>query len=274
MVTTGVTLRKGSIRSRVPAKTFLGLKVTRTPCGSPVPAYGTINLVDPQHFNEARWSVKFDHNFSAKDTINGEYLFQDGTYDEAYQCGNNFVGPACIQDGRGQSVGLTWNHTFSPSLLNTVRLGYLRHRLDFPAPAGTLGVPGFYTIDGMGADFGQYAGLPQYFTENQFQYMDTMSLVKGKHNFKFGGEYRRTRNGSRFFNDTYGTFYPWSIEDLMTDLNFTNDVEAFLNPGKPHAYGGAYLASAAVVPPQGRFRIPTVATVRTSSRGLFRTIGA
>ena len=38
--------------------------------------------------------MKFDHNFSAKDTINGEYLFQDGTYDEAYQCGNNFVGPA------------------------------------------------------------------------------------------------------------------------------------------------------------------------------------
>ena len=66
--------------------------------------YGTVNLADPQHFNEARWSVKFDHNFSAKDTINGVYLFQDGTYDEAYQCGNNFVGPACIQDGRGQTL--------------------------------------------------------------------------------------------------------------------------------------------------------------------------
>ncbi len=86
--------------------------------------------------------------------------------------------------------------------------------------------------------------------------MDTMSLVKGKHNFKFGGEYRRTRNGSRFFNDTYGSFYPWSIEDLMTDLNFTNDVEAYLNPGKPHVYGGAYLASAAVVPATGQVPDP------------------
>ena len=153
-------------------------------------------------------------------------------------------------------------------------MGYLRHRLDFPAPAGTLGVPGFYTIDGMGADFGLYAGLPQYFTENQFQYMDTMSLVKGKHNFKFGGEYRRTRNGSRFFNDTYGSFYPWSIEDLMTDLNFTNDVEAFLNPGKPTVMAERTWHRLLSCPPQGRFPIPTAASVRTSSRGFFRMIGA
>lgn len=219
----------------------------------PVPIYGSVTLNDPQKFDEERWSVKFDHRFSEKDTINGVYLYQNGTYTEQYTGGNNFIGPAIIQDGRGQNAAITWNHTFTPTLLNTFRLGYLRHRLDFPAPEGTFGVPGFYSLfDGLNEDFGQYGGLPQFFTENQFQYLDTMSLVKGKHNFKFGGEYRRTRNGSSFFNDAFGTFYPWSVEGELTDLQFTNIEEQLLNNGANPYYGGAYLATAAVVPSTGQ----------------------
>ena len=219
----------------------------------PVPIYGSATLNDPQSYNEARWTLKVDHRFSDKDTINGVYLFQDGTYTEQYLGGNNYIGPASIQDGRAQNFGLTWNHTFTPNLLNTARVGYLRHKLDFPAPAGAFGVPGYYSLfDGLGADFGQYSGLPQFFTENQFQYMDTMSLQKGKHSFKFGAEYRRTRNGSKFFNDAFGTFYPWSVEGELTDLQFTNIEEQLLNGGTNPYYGGAYLASASVVPSTGQ----------------------
>ena len=217
----------------------------------PVPVYGSLTLNDPQSFNEARWNLKVDHRFSDKDTINGVYLFQDGTYVEQYQGGNNSIGPANIQDGRGQNFGLTWSHTFNPTVLNTFRASYLRHRLDFPAPKGAFGVPGYYTIDGLAEDFGQYGGLPQFFTENQFQYLDSISVVKGKHSFKFGGEYRRTRNGSRFFNDAFGTFYPWGVEDTLTDLAFSDEAEQVLTPGT-HYYGGAYLASASVVPSTGQ----------------------
>ena len=217
----------------------------------PVPVYDSITLNDPQTFDEARWSLKVDHRFSEKDTINGVYLFQDGTYTEQFTGGNNSIGPALIQDGRGQNFGLTWSHTFNPTVLNTFRASYLRHRLDFPAPKGTFGVPGYYTVDGLAEDFGQYGGLPQFFTENQFQYLDSISVIKGKHSFKFGGEYRRTRNGSRFFNDAFGTFYPWGVEDTLTDLAFSDEAEQVLTPGT-HYYGGAYLASASVVPSTGQ----------------------
>jgi len=216
----------------------------------PVPVYATTTLSDPTSFNEARWSMKIDHRFSDKDTLSGVYLFQDGTQIEQYEGGTNSIGPESIQDGRGQNLGVTWNHTFNPTLLNTLRLGYLRHRLDFPPPEGALGVPGYYTIDGISEDFGQYVGLPQYFTENQFQYLDTLSLVKGKHSFKFGGEYRRTRNGSSFFNEQFGFFLPWGVEDALTDLAFSDEAELQVLGG--HAYGGAYYASAAVVPSTGK----------------------
>ena len=210
----------------------------------PVPVYTSTTLNDPQAFNEARWTVKLDHNFSDKDQIHGVYLFQDGTYTESFAGGFNTVGPGYIQDGRGENFALTWNHTFSPTVLNTARVAYLRHKLNFPAPAGALGVPAYYTIDGMSADFGQYSGLPQFFTENQFQYMDTMSIVHGKHSFKFGGEYRRTRNGSSFFNDAFSSIFPWSVEGVLTDLQMTSIEEQLYFGG--NYFGAAYLATAAV----------------------------
>src|SRR5437879_13248712 len=73
-----------------------------------------------------------------------------------------------------------------------------------------------------------------------------MSVVKGKHSFKFGGEYRRTRNGSSFFLDTFGTIQPWGIEDTLTDLAFTAQSETLAYG--THYYGGAYSFSAAINP--------------------------
>jgi hypothetical protein len=212
----------------------------------PVPIYGTTTLNDPQTFDEARWTMKVDHNFSDKDQIHGVFLFQDGTSTEQFTGGFNTLGPEIITDGRGENFALTWNHTLTPTILNNFRAGYLRHRLDFPSPKGTFGVPAYYTIDGISEDFGQYSGLPQFFTENQFQYSDTMSVVKGKHSLKFGGEYRRIRNGSSFFNDAFSSIFPWSVEGALTDLQFTN-TEGNLLYGYPGGgYGAAYLASAAV----------------------------
>jgi hypothetical protein len=216
----------------------------------PVPIYSTINLSVPQPLNELRWSVKFDHRLGEKDQISATYLFQDALTRFPLGGGNSTIGPPTSQDGRGQNLAVTWNHTFTPALLNTFKAGYLRHKLNFPTSGGT-NTPTFNSLfDGMGVDLGVATGLPQFFTDNQFQYLDTMSLQKGKHSLKFGGEYRRTRNGSSFFNDAFSTVYPWSVEDEITDLNFTGATENLLFGG-PY-YGAAYLATAAVVPATGK----------------------
>lgn len=216
----------------------------------PVPAYGTVFVQDPTHLNEYRISTKFDHKFSEKDQFSGMFLLQHAEQGSPYDGGYNTIGPAYTNDGVSENIGLTWNHTFSPTILNTAKISYLRHRSDFPAPAGTTGIPQINTFDDMSVGFGLYAGLPQYFTDNQFQYQESLSFVKGKHNFKTGVEYRRTRNGSRFFNDYYGTFYPWAVEDLVTDLTFTDLVDKQIFDGP--AYGSAAQASAAVNPSTGK----------------------
>jgi len=211
----------------------------------PVPVYGTLSLPTPESQNEWRMSDKFDHRFNDKDSINVLYLNQTAIFNEKYAGGNNTIGPDYAVNGKAQNWGVTWNHTFSPTVLNTFKIGYLRHRQNF---AGILGVPGYYSgLGDVGVDLGNYSGLPQYFTENQFQYVDTLAVQKGKHAFKFGGEYRRTRNGSSFYLDTYGTVVEWGIEDTLTDLAFDDTFEHYLTGGASNlGYGGAYEMSASV----------------------------
>jgi hypothetical protein len=222
----------GNSRLHIPTMTY------------PVNVYGTVTLPDATAQNEARFSLKFDQHFSNNDTFSAFYDFQDATYTDPFLGGANTVGPEYIQDGRGQVLGLTWNHTFTPTLLNTFKVGYLRHKLNFPPAAGTYGIPSYYTLDGTGVDLGLYPGLPQFFTDNQFQYLDTLSIVHGKHSIKTGAEYRRTRNGSSFFNGQFGFVLPWGVEDSLTDLNFSNEADIALTGGG--YYGGAYYLQAAV----------------------------
>lgn len=219
----------------------------------PVPVYGDVYLSDPYHLNEYRYSGKVDYNFSTKDTLSWMMLWQHAESGDPYQGGGNTIGPAYTNNGVSVNTGVTWNHTLTPTMLNSAKFSFLRHRSDFPAPEGTLGIPMILTWnDPMTVGFGLYSGLPQYFTDNQFQLQDSLSIVHGKHIIKVGGEYRRTRNGSRFFNDTYGTFYPWGVEDLVTDLYFTQQLEQAMGVTAANQYGSVAYASAAVDPTTSR----------------------
>ena len=221
----------------------------------PVPVYGTAFVSDPFHLNQYRYTGKVDYHLSNNDSINWMMLWQHAESGDPYQGGYGTIGPASINEGVSINSGLTWNHTFTPTMLNTAKFSYLRHRSDFPAPEGTLGIPQIIPIDSMEVGFGLYAGQPQYFTDNQFQWQDSMSYVHGKHSFKWGGEYRRIRNGSSFYNDYYGTFYPWSIEDLVTDLYFSDEMERAMLPAVDRS-GSVYTTSAAVDPTTSK--APTV----------------
>lgn len=208
----------------------------------PVPLYSNLVIPDPSFLNEYRVSGKFDHRLGNNDQFNAMYLLQDAESGDPYGGGGSTIGPSYINRGRSQNVGLTWNHSFSPSVLNSFRASFLRHVSNFPETAP--GMPEIWTwYDSLSVGLGMYGGLPQFFTDNQFQFQNHLSFVRGKHSFKFGGEYRRIRNGSSFFNGNKGSFYPWSVEDLVTDLRFDDEFEQAVFGG-PRV--GSGLASASV----------------------------
>jgi hypothetical protein len=195
----------------------------------PIPVYGQITIPSAEVLNQMRYSAKVDHRLGPKDQLSISYLYDnaDGTF--GYFGGGNLLGPTELNHGRGQNAGVTWSHTFSPTILNQARMSYVRNTSNFPDAPNVLGMTSINTaFDSIaccsGIGLGMSSDLPQDFTENLFVYKDDLSVTHGKHNFKGGGEYRRTRNGSSFDAIKYGYTLEDGVEDLLTDGTFTNTV--------------------------------------------------
>jgi hypothetical protein len=209
----------------------------------PVPIFdnATEALVSP--LNQYRVSLKFDHKFSTNDQVNGVYLLED-VKSSCNFCGSDTTfGVPEDNPNRAQTLGLTYTHTFSPTVLNQLKGGYVRRTANFIDP-GTDGIPSMFSIDALVSGFGGSTAIPQFFTENQFEVKDDISVTKGKHGLKFGLDYRRTRNGSSFDALKNGAFWSWGGEDLITDAQFSDQADqAYI--GYPY-FGSWYYAGTAV----------------------------
>jgi hypothetical protein len=195
-------------------------------------------------------SIKFDHNISSKDRLSATYLLENVHTSCTICGGSGTFGVPQDNPNRAQTAGVSWVHTLSPTTLNLFKIGYVRRTANFIDP-GTTQIPNIFAIDADAGSIGAAAGLPQFFTENEFQYKDDISMTRGKHQLKFGGEYRRTRNGSTFSNDAQGTFVPWGAEGLVTDGLFTDAIDNAYYGGNSGGFGGWYYASASVNPTTG-----------------------
>ncbi len=219
----------------------------------PVNVYGTTVISQPTILNQMRYDTKFDHKIGPKDQLNVAYLYDNVDTTVPFG-GNNQAGPTSYNPARAQNAGVTWTHTFSPTILNQARMAYVRHTSNFPGDPTVAGMPSTLTaFDSPNFGFGNSAGEPQLFTENEFVYKDDLSVTKGKHNFKGGGSYTRTRNGSSFDSYRNGYNIDNDIEDVLTDATFTNNWENYYLGGA--AYGSMLETFASVNPTNGQLPI-------------------
>jgi hypothetical protein len=226
-----------------------------TPVNYPVNVYGTVNISQPETLNQTRYSAKVDHKLTAKDQLSAAYLYDNSPSTTLFG-GNNVYGPTLVNNARAQNAGVTWTHTFSPTILNQARMSYTRNTSNFPIDPAVQGMPSTVTaFDSPAFGLGMASNLPQFFTENLFTYKDDLSVTKGKNNFKGGAEYRRTRNGSSFDAYKYGYNVDDDIENVLTDATFNNNLENALAPaifGVPApVYGSMYFAVASLNPVTG-----------------------
>jgi Carboxypeptidase regulatory-like domain/TonB dependent receptor len=205
-----------------------------TPAGTvpityPVNIYGTLTVPQPQQLNQARYTTKFDHKLSSNDQLSATYLYDNADAVEQNAGSNFFFGPTLYSHGRAQNAGVTWSHTFSPTILNQARMAYVRHTANFPGDPSVSGMSEVFSyFDEPAGALGNADNIPQLFTENEFVYKDDLSVAKGKNNFKGGAEFRRTRNGSTFSSVKSGLTAFQDTEDVLTDGGFTNDLEQLM----------------------------------------------
>lgn len=227
----------------------------------PVQMWGDLTVNDAYQLNEERYSTKIDHKISDKDSLAASFIYQKAHSVDSYGGGEASINPAYINDGMSGDWVLSWNHSFTPTVLNNAKFSYLRHRSDFPNPSGLDGAPEMLSwYDSLGVELGNDATMPQFFTDNQFQLQDSVAWVKGKHAFKVGGEYRRLRNGSSFDSYKNGQFYYNDTESMMTDGAFDFAAGPLLHIHNVYDVygkviddaGGFYSATASVNPVTGQ----------------------
>jgi hypothetical protein len=230
----------------------------------PVNEFGAVTVSQGENLNQARYTTRVDHKIGSRDQINATYLYDNADTVIPFAGGNGTsFGPTEYVHGRAQIAGVNWSHTFSPTILNQARMSYVRHTANFPGDPSVSGLPDTFPLfDEPLITLGNGENFPQFFTENEFVYKDDLSVAHGKHNFKGGAEFRRTRNGSSFETVKNGLNAFMDTEDMLTDGNFTNELETYLlskgligGPKETGVYGSIAYSEASLNPTTGQLPV-------------------
>jgi hypothetical protein len=154
----------------------------------------------PANYREDQFSVNLDHRLSGSNQLSGKFFYSRAPQHLPFSpFGNSVPGWGLEATERNDMFVLSDTHVFTPNLINVARFGYMRFdglsRGDEPISAAAVGMAtpsGFPEIPGIAVNnsftIGP-AGEPFYFENtNTFVWQDTVSLTRGKHNFRIGGE--------------------------------------------------------------------------------------
>jgi outer membrane receptor protein involved in Fe transport len=182
-----------------------------------IPSAGTATGLTPisglSRFRENQFNANFDWRLSDNHTISSKNFFASNP---TFQSNYNFAGlgnGVTQLPGTGGSLdiiqdlnAITDTYVFSPNVVNQARFGFSRLRVtsvaEEPFTAAQFGIntplknlfPGMptFTVTGL-FTLGSSPFADQSSRINAFTYGDTLSVVKGDHRLRFGGEYRRSQ---------------------------------------------------------------------------------
>jgi hypothetical protein len=181
---------------------------------------GNVPIVPAAWQSWTNFVQSVDYNMSEKDQIRGRFVYnKENLLDNAAQLGT-FFAPYSITFAL---VNASEYHTFSPSVINEFRVGF--NRFDENIPAGNFKYPGLDVFPnitlrdlGNGLNVGPDQNAPQFTIQNFYQVVDNVSLVKGKHNLKVGGEYRWYISPQGFTQRSRGDYEYNSTQVFLEDL--------------------------------------------------------
>ena len=190
--------------------------------------YLVVTPVQPN--NDYRWTLKVDQMLGRGHKLTGFYYFDDVKANNFSVLETSLPGFPVVTAVRYQQVNLADTWIINPATLNEFRIGYLRKgagRENDPGrviPVASLGFAGItpgepsqlQTMPAINIQGGPVFQDPMTGSgggkdfQNNFQFTDNFSKIKGLHTLKFGGDVRRLRynqmlvysfNGSFAFNE-------------------------------------------------------------------------
>jgi hypothetical protein len=183
----------------------------------------------PENFYTAR----VDHKFGINDNLFGTYLFDDTDLKQPDPFNNDILNTHT----RRQTVILEESHTFGPSVVNAVRVGYSRSHAPNLTPDGaanpaaldtSLGsMPGqtapMMAISGFTRNQGGVGSAPFFeHTFNNYQFADDAFWTRGAHTLKFGTDIERMQYNLIAHENPGGR---WNFSNIYSFL--ANDAKHF-----------------------------------------------
>ena len=167
------------------------------------PTLGESTFSIPARYREDQFSVNLDHSFSQQNQLSGRFFYSRDPYTNPFPTfGPNLPGWGTNETDRNDMFVLSDTHIFTSNLINVARFGFMRFDglsvTSQPINAADVGmatpsnlpetpaiaVNGRFTIG--------TASAPAIFQNtNTFVWQDTVSLTRGKHNLRMGGEVKR-----------------------------------------------------------------------------------
>jgi hypothetical protein len=218
---------------------FVGVSplINAWPAPSPTaPDFGGISEAfnNPlQTIRDSFGTLRLDHIFSAKGALSAVYTIDDSVDFTPTSTNANMTDAESLREQVGS---IEETHTFSPTLVNTARIGYSRAGYFFTGeptpgtPAASL--PGFLAGDPVGAIVvggsaasnptaqvglaGSNNGSNLHVARNLFTYEDRVSIVKGRHQFNFGAWFQRLRSNENLALSQYGQATFTSLDTFLT----------------------------------------------------------
>jgi hypothetical protein len=213
----------------------------------------TLNLDFNNLNREDNGIAKVDYHLSQKHTLTGMYFVGDSVQTEE---STTVLNPLFLSQAntRAQVMGGGWIWTPTSRLTNQFHVGYNRlsqqvvvadHNLN-PATLGIntgvtnptdFGIPEIQISGFTSHTIGGSGNWPLYTTPNQtLQFVDNATYLIGRHNLRFGGEFRTGSTDN--IRDTYGSGYVrFSFDGPASPLeNFTTGdaAQAYVAVGNSH----------------------------------------
>jgi len=198
---------------------------------------GEYSFAGQQVVSENFLTARVDYNFSASDRLSGTYMYDKTPYSSPDGLNNVEFDTLTSR----QIVAVEETHLFSPSLANSLRLGYNHEAVNNNQSLKAINPDAARTDLGMGGTAfagraaaqvlmsgitpftGGIGGSPTYFYHwNSGQVYDDASLTRGTHSIKFGSAFERMFLNVVADTDPNGI---WRFTDLPSFL--TNNPSKF-----------------------------------------------
>ena len=204
--------------------------------------------------NEGTWDIRLDHNISSKDSVFARFSYDQATNfvpgGSPTWTEQNAFGSNQFIDNHGRNAVVSETHVFSPTTINQATVGYNRifnHILSFgtgTCEAAIIGIPGAdlgskcSPITGYPTSLNQSnkdcisCGMTSFLMSNYFaigdrgfapyqggtnvySFSDTLDLIRGKHNVRFGATFRISQMNVR--NNAFQDGFVVENADLTGD---------------------------------------------------------